>query len=67
MAVFACVMLAGFLCVVFGVDVMALRHVSVVTGLVVVARLMMLGRRFMMSCGMFVMFCGFAVVFRGLF
>jgi hypothetical protein len=67
MAMLVGVMLAGFFGVVFGVDMVTLRHVSVVTGLMVVARLVMLGRSFMMRCGVFVMFCGFAVVFRGLF
>ena len=46
---------------------MALRHVRVMTGLVMVAAFVMFGGRFVMLSGMFVVLSGFAVMFRSLF
>jgi hypothetical protein len=66
-AVLIRVVLAGFFCMMCGVSVMALRHVGVVTGFVVVTGLVMLGRGFVMRCGVFVVFGSFAVMFRSLF
>jgi hypothetical protein len=67
MAVFINMMLAGFLAVMRGMDVMSLRYVSMVSGLVVIARLVMFCRRSVVRSGMFVVFGSFAVMFRGLF
>jgi hypothetical protein len=67
MAVVSNMMLAGLLAVMRGVDMMSLRYVSVVSGLVVVPRLVMFRRRSVVRSGMFVVFGGFAVMFRGLF
>jgi hypothetical protein len=66
MAVIARVMLAGFFGVVLGVDLMALCHLRVMTGRLVVATLVVVGRRPMVPGGMLVMLSGFAVMFRGL-
>ena len=60
-------MLAGLLAVMRGMDMMSLRYVSVVSGLVVIARLVMFRRRSVVRSGMFVVFGSFAVMFRGLF
>jgi hypothetical protein len=60
-------MLARLFGVMCGVSVMPLRHLRMVTGLVVVTGLVMLGRRFVMRCGVFVVFGSFAVMFRSLF
>jgi hypothetical protein len=67
MAVIVRVMLAGFLGVMLGVDVMPLRHMRVMTGQMMVATFVMIGRCFVMLGGMFVMLCSFAVMFRRLF
>jgi hypothetical protein len=67
MAVIVRVMLAGFLGVMLGVDVMPLRHMRVMTGQMMVATFVMIGRCFVMLGGMFVMLGSFAVMFRGLF
>jgi hypothetical protein len=64
MAVIVRVMLASFLRVMLGVDLMPVRHVRVMTGLLVVATFVMLGGRVVMFRGMLVMFSGFAVMFR---
>jgi hypothetical protein len=48
------------------VSLMALRHVRVVTGCVVIAGVVMLRGRLVMLSGMLVVFGGFAVMFRGL-
>ena len=66
MAVFARVMLARLFGVMLGLDVMSLRDLCVMTGRVVVATFMVVGRRLMVPGGMLVMFSGFAVMFRGL-
>jgi hypothetical protein len=65
-AVFAGVVLARLAGVMLGLDVMALCHVRVMTGRVVVATLVVVGRRLMVPGGVLVMFSGFAVMFRGL-
>lgn len=62
MAVLVGVMLAGLLGVMFGVDLMALRHVRVMPGFLVVAAFVMVGRRLMVLGGMLVMFSGFAMM-----
>jgi hypothetical protein len=66
-AVLAGMMLAGLFGMMRGVNLMALRHVRMVTGLVVIAGFVMLcGRLVMLSC-VVVVLSGFAVMFRGLF
>ncbi len=50
-----------------GMDMMALRHVRVMTGFVVIAGFVMLRGRLVMLSGMLVVLGGFAVMFRGLF
>ncbi len=59
--------LAGFLRVVLGLNLVAMRHVGVMTGLVVVARFVMLGCRLVVQGGVFVVFSGFEVMLRGFF
>ena len=61
------VLLAGLFGMMCGVSMMALRHVRVVTGFVVVTGLVMFGRCFVMRCGVFVVLGSFAVMFRSLF
>jgi hypothetical protein len=61
-AVIARVMFAGLLGVMFGVYMMSVRHVRVMTRFVMVATLVMIGRRLMMLGGVLVMFRGFAVM-----
>ena len=59
------VMLAGLIRMIIGVGVVALRHVRVMTGRLVVATLMVVRRRLMVLGGMLVMLSGFAMMFRG--
>lgn len=66
MAVIVGVMLAGLFSVILRVDVMALRHVRVMTGRLVVSTLMMVGGRLMMPGSMLVMFGGFAMMLGSL-
>lgn len=66
MAVLAGVMLARLFGMMLGLDVMTLRHVCVMTGRLVVATFVVVGRRLVVLGGMLVMFSGFAVMFRGL-
>lgn len=61
------VVLAGFLGVLGCVNVMAVRHVGVMGGLVVVVRFVVLGGLAMMSGGLVMMLSGFAVVIGGFF
>jgi hypothetical protein len=60
------VMLAGFFGVMLGMDLVAVRHVRVMTSQMVLAAFVLLGSRPVMLRGMFVMFSGFAVMFRSL-
>lgn len=60
-------MLTGFFGVMGGVDHMTVRHVCVMSGLLVVAGCMMVGGCFMMPGSMLMMFGGFAVVLCGFF
>jgi hypothetical protein len=62
MAVIVGVMLAGFFGVLLGVNLMALRHVRVMTGRMMVATLVMIGRRLVVLRGMFVMLSSFAMM-----
>ncbi len=66
MPVLARVMLARLVGVMLGVRFMTLCHLRVMTGCLMVATFVVVGRRLMMLGGMLVMFCGFAVMFRGL-
>jgi hypothetical protein len=66
-AVLAGVMFARLFGMMRSVNLMALRHVRMVTGLVVIAGFVMLRGRLVMLCGMVVVLSGFAVMFRGLF
>jgi hypothetical protein len=61
-AVIVGVMLAGFFGVMLGVNLMALRHVRVMTGRMMVATLVMIGRRLVVLRGMFVMLSSFAMM-----
>jgi hypothetical protein len=61
------VVFAGFLRMMHRVDMMAVGHMSVVTGFVVVPRFMVLGCGEMMLRGVFVMFGCFLVMFSALF
>jgi len=67
LAVLVRVVLAGFLRVMYGVDMVAMGHVGMVTGCFVVPGFMMLGSGAMMLGGVLVMFGGFFMVFRALF
>jgi hypothetical protein len=60
------VMLAGFFGVVRGVVEVAFRYVRMVSGLFMIARLMVVGGVLMMFGGVLVVLSGFAVVFRGI-
>jgi hypothetical protein len=60
-------MLAGLFGMMRGVSLMALRHVRMVAGLVVVAGFVMIRGRLVMLRGMVVVLSGFAMMFRGLF
>ena len=62
MAVVVCVVLAGFFGVMRRVNVMAVRHMSVVTGFVVVACRMKLGSGTVVPGGLLMMFGGFVVM-----
>jgi hypothetical protein len=66
-AVLVSVVLACLFAVMCGVSVMALRHVRVVTGFVVVTGIVMVRGNFVMLSGMLVVLGSFAVMFRGLF
>jgi hypothetical protein len=66
-AVLAGVMLARLFGMMGSVNLMALRHVRMVTGLVVIAGFVMIRGRLMMLRGMVVVLSGFAMMFRGLF
>ena len=57
----------GFVSVMMGVDVVAMRHVRMVGGLFMIARLMVLGRFLVMMLGESVMLRRFVVVFGSLF
>jgi hypothetical protein len=61
-AVLIGMMFGGFTRVVGGMEPMALRYMSMVRGLLVIAFAMVLGRCAMMSRGMFVVFCCFSVM-----
>lgn len=63
-AVLVGVMLAGFVGMVAGVQCMSVGDVGVVPGLLVIARLVVLGRFAMMRGGVFVMFSGLQMMFR---
>jgi len=65
-AVIARVMLAGLFGVMLGVNLMALGHVRVVPGGLMVAALVVIGRRLVMLGGMFVMLSGFAMMLDSL-
>jgi hypothetical protein len=65
-AVFVGVMLTGLFRMMHGVNVMALRHVRVMTGLVVVTGVVMLRRRLVVLSGVLVVFGSFAMVLRRL-
>ena len=67
MAVLVSVLLAGLFGMMCGVSMMALRHVRVVTGFVVVTGIVMLRSYFVMRSGMLVVFGSFAVMLRSLF
>jgi hypothetical protein len=64
--VVGCVMLAGFLGVVRGVVEVAFRYVRMVSGLLMIARLMVVGGVLVMFGGVLVVLSGFAVVLRGI-
>jgi hypothetical protein len=66
-AVLVSVVLACLFGMMRGVNMMALRHVRMVTGFVVVTGIVMLGGYFVLGSGMLVVFGSFAVMFRGLF
>jgi hypothetical protein len=66
-AVIVCVMLTGLFGMVSGVNRVAMRHVRMMPGLVMVAGFVMLGGRSVMLCGVLVMFGGFAMVISGFF
>ena len=57
----------GFVSVMMGVDVVAMRQVRMVGGLFMMARFMVLGRFFVMMLGESVMLRRFVVVFGSLF
>ena len=57
----------GFVGVMMGVDVVAMRQVRMVGGLFMMARFMVLGRFFVMMLGESVMLRRFVVVFGSLF
>jgi hypothetical protein len=59
-------MLACLFGMIRGVNLMALRHVRVMAGFLVIAGGVMLRGRLVMLSGMLVVFGGFAVMFRGL-
>jgi len=59
------VMLASLFRMIIGVGVVALRHVRVMTGRLVVATLVVVRCRLMVLGGMLVMLSGFAMMFRG--
>lgn len=61
------VVLARLFGVMFGVDVVAVRHVCVMTGLLMVARGVMLGSRAMMLGGVFMVLCGFQMMLGAVF
>jgi hypothetical protein len=65
--VFGGVMLAGLFGVMRGVVEMALRYVSMMAGLLMIARLVVFGCGGVMLRGVFVVLRGFAVVLRGIF
>ena len=67
MAVLAGMMLARLFGMMRGVNLMALRHVCMVTGLVVIAGFVMIRGRLVMLSGMVVVLGGFAMMFRSLF
>jgi hypothetical protein len=60
------VVLAGLFSVVSGVVEMAFRYVRMVSGLLMIARLMVIGGVLVMFGGVFVVLSGFAVVLRGI-
>lgn len=66
-AVIVSVMFTSFLGVVSRMNEMSMRQVGVVTGLLVVAGFVALGRTPVVDCGAIEMFGGFAVVLRGFF
>ena len=66
MAVLVGVMLGRLFGVVLGVDMMALSHMRVMTGDVMVAALVVVSRRLMMPGGMLVVFSSFSVMFGSL-
>jgi hypothetical protein len=66
-AVFGSVMLACLFGMMGSVSLMALRHVRLVTGLAMIAGVVMFRGRVMMLSGMLVVLSGFAVMFRSLF
>jgi hypothetical protein len=59
--------LAGLVGVVFRLNVMAMRHVSVVSGLLMVTRFVMLGSRPVVLGSVFVMVGSFVMVLSGFF
>jgi hypothetical protein len=61
------VMLGGFLGMVCCVDVMPVRHMGMMAGLVVVACFVVLGRRFVVLGGEFMMMCCLEVMISALF
>jgi hypothetical protein len=63
LAVLARMMLAGFLGVVFGLNVVALRHMGMMTGSFVVTCFVMLGSGAMVLGGLFVMLSCFMMMF----
>ena len=65
MAVVVGVVLAGFFGVMLRVNVVTVRHMSVVTGFVVVARRMKLGGGTVVPGGLLMMFGGFMVMMLG--
>ena len=67
MAVLVGVVLAGFFCVMNSVQVMTVRHVGVVAGLLMIAGLVVVSSRAMVFRGVIMVLRGFAVMFRDLF
>ena len=59
-------MLAGLFGVMLGMHMMAMRDMRVVTGFVMIPRLVMIGSRAMMLRGMFMMLGSFAMVLGSL-
>jgi hypothetical protein len=67
LAVLGGMVLTGFLSVMLGMNVVTVRHVGMMTGLLMVTRFVMLGGRPVVLGGVIVVLSGFVVVLRGCF